>query len=185
MKKKLLVFIIIGGLILSSIAFYGKSFLGQGQKEQYEDEYSKEVSESIDSIDFEKENRVEEYVQSDGQGAVDIAVTLENMVEEYKEDELVFKIMLNTHSVNLDGIDYANLVELTTDKGVKIQEGFTWEIGQGGGHHLNGFLKIPKEYGGKDILKDSTESITLKITGLDGDQASEFTWSKEHLEKIK
>ena len=52
---------------------------------------------------------IEKYVRYDSQGNVDVGVMFKNLAQENKEN-LQFEVMLNTHSVDLEGISYADLV---------------------------------------------------------------------------
>lgn len=210
MKKFWIILILIVAILLSIIILYNKDSssnleLNQGEDQEFGNVIEDDKQESNETTEIEgpnlnsavqsdgsQENIKEEndilneagYILSDSQGAVSIAIAFENLLIEQDSENLVFSIMLNTHSVNLDEIDIASLATLENDQGLKIKDGFVWEIRSGGGHHLDGSLKISKIYNGTNIIDKSTNSITLKITGLDGNETSEFTWNKEQLDQL-
>lgn len=182
MKKKWIAVIIISGLIISSIGLYGKGFF-KVQEQDLEIKQYRSTKEGSLSLK-ENESNDEEYIPSDRQGDVDIAVSFQNLIEEH-EEELVFKVYLNTHSVDLEGIDYNDIAVLETETGLEIKDGFIWEAGQGDGHHLYKILKLPIEYNGNKLISDSTQYIKLIIAGINGEGTSEFIWNKEDLEAVK
>lgn len=189
MKKFWAILLLIGITLFLTITLYNRELsnsneFNQGEKQEFNDAMENEEQNLNDPTQFSEPNvNQENYTLSDSQGAVDIAISFENLIEDDSEN-LIFKVMLNTHSINLDALDMTKLATLESDHGLKINDGFMWEHGDGAGHHIYGFLKIPKVYNGKNIIGSSTNSITLTITGLDGDQSSEFTWDKEQLDKL-
>lgn len=138
---------------------------------------------SEENINQDEEN-IEKYVRYDSQGNVDVGVLFKNLLEK-NEKSLQFEVMLNTHSVELDGIDYASLVSLKTDKDVLISEGFKWVKTEGGGHHIFGYLEIPRVYQGTDIVDGTTKYIELEIKGLDDIESRKFKWEKDILKSFQ
>ncbi|MBS4537752.1 hypothetical protein GOQ27_04720 [Clostridium sp. D2Q-11] len=128
----------------------------------------------------QNEREKDTYIRYDSQGSIGAGILFLNLVEENKEN-LTFELMLNTHSVNLDDIDYANLVSLTTDKEIVISDGFRWEKTEGGGHHISGYLEIPRKYEGTNIIDDSTKFIEIEIRGLDNIESRKFRWEQDVL----
>lgn len=126
----------------------------------------------------------QQFIRTDSQGRVDVGVLFKNVVEDNR-DYLIFEMMLNTHSVDLEKIDYEKLVKLQNDSGLIVNEGFTWKKTEGSGHHIFGYLRVPKQYKGKDIINDSTKFIELEIKGLDDIKSRKFTWEEDVMKYLK
>lgn len=126
----------------------------------------------------------QQFIRTNNQGSVDVGVVFKNLIEDDK-DYLVFEVMLNTHSVDLDVIEFEKLVKVGNDNGLVVNEGFIWEKTEGSGHHIFGNLIIPKMYKGKSVLDESVKVIELEINGLDGIESRKFTWKKDALEYLK
>ena len=60
----------------------------------------------------------------------------------YKDNSVSFNIAMDTHSVNLDNYDLAELSELTDDKGYDYAI-VSWDS-KPGGHHRDGILTFSK-----------------------------------------
>ncbi|WP_432402473.1 hypothetical protein [Wukongibacter sp. M2B1] len=131
-------------------------------------------------------NKIDEqkFIRTNSQGRVDVGVLFTNLIED-SNDNLIFEIMLNTHSVDLDEIDYAKLAKITNDSGLIVNEGFVWEKTEGRGHHIFGYLMVPKVYKGKSIIEDTTRIIELEIKELDDVESRKFIWEEEALKYLK
>ncbi len=140
-------------------------------------------NEDQDDINQDEED-IEKYIRYDSQGSVDVGIMFKNLAEK-NEDNLQFEVMLNTHSVNLDDIDYGNLVSLVTDNGEVISDGFQWLKTEGSGHHIFGYLEIPKKYKGVDIIDSSTKYVELEIKGLDNIESRKFKWEEDMLKSFE
>lgn len=106
---------------------------------------------------------------SDG-GQVTIAATWEG-----RDKGPVFDIALNTHSVDLDGIDLAQSADLRTDKGVDVKPA-AWEAPKGG-HHRSGVLSFPTTTpDGKPLIANDTRVIQLTVRGVAGVPERVFRW---------
>ncbi|WHH59996.1 hypothetical protein [Petroclostridium sp. X23] len=126
------------------------------------------------------QNNEAKYFTSSNGGNVDIGVIFMNPIEK-DETDLVFKVMLNTHSVDLS--DYSELnkyVKLKT-KEITIEDGFVWDSDSSDGHHISGTLKIKNQYDGKPILDDKTEYIKLVFKNIAGVKEREHVYTKETL----
>ncbi len=100
--------------------------------------------------------------KSDEQGEVVVKAT---PVSLKGGEAVVFDIVLDTHSVNLD-YDLVGQSSLTDNKG-DIYQALSW-IGGRGGHHLSGKLTFPSS------AKEVT-SVTLTIKNIDNIDRV-FTW---------
>ena len=86
----------------------------------------------------------------------------------------VFDIALNTHAVDLDGFDLAQLAVLRVD-GREIQPA-GWNAPKGG-HHRSGTLSFPVTGGdGRPLITANTRSIELVIRDVAGVPERNFVW---------
>lgn len=95
-------------------------------------------------------------------GAVDVEVTPVSITP---QADIVFKLSLNTHSVDL-GYDYTQIATLTDDQGNSYKPS-RW-TGESGGHHLEGELIFPP-------LSNKPKELILKLDGIDN-ESEIFIW---------
>jgi len=126
----------------------------------------------------------EELLRSDQQGNVDVDVIFLNPLTEEKEKELVFEVMLNTHSVDLEKYDLSKISVLKTSDGIRIEDGIEWRIESGSGHHITGLLKFPLYVNNRPILSKDTDYITIIIRNLDNIPERTFQWEKDYLKGV-
>lgn len=107
---------------------------------------------------------------TDAQGAVEVAVTPLNLGA--GEDTLIFSVVMNTHSVELD-MDLAALSTLITDTGLTV-EPLSWETPDSG-HHVTGTLTFPALVEGQ-LLLDGATQLTLTIREVDVPERV-FVWA--------
>lgn len=178
MKK---IFIIVAAIILAGglyFAFDNSTGLDEVDldksaiKDKNVENENKELKEEKEE---EKKITEEDLVRRDSQGPVDVAMVLNNILET-NDEFVIFNIYLNTHSVDLEAIDYANAAVLIIDKEVEIKENFKWELKGGGGHHINGYLKLPNEYNGKKIFDKDTKYIELQLLDIGEAEKRTFKW---------
>lgn len=100
------------------------------------------------------------------------------------ENELVFKVYLNTHSVDLSGFNVDRLATFRNSEGLEIEEGFTWVSERDSSHHRSGYLKIPsKTREGASLITGKTDYIILEVKGIEVPRT--FKWDRETLEYLK
>jgi len=63
---------------------------------------------------------------------------------------------------------------------IKITEEIEWET-EGSGHHMRGYLKIPRNYEGQIIDYLESDFVGLEIKALDGIASRKFRWEKDEL----
>ena len=96
------------------------------------------------------------------------------------ENDLVFMVYINTHTVDLAGYDIEQLATFRNSEGLEISDGFTWITRRDSPHHRSGFLKLPLKPGyGPPLITKKTEYITLEIEGIEAPRT--FRWGKETL----
>jgi hypothetical protein len=88
----------------------------------------------------------------------------------------VFSVALDTHSVDLDGIDLTQTALLRIGQGEEIQPS-AWDAPKGG-HHRSGTLTFPSTTAdGSPVLSASTSSLELVIRDVGGVGARSFRWT--------
>lgn len=97
---------------------------------------------------------------------IDITVNYLSPLNKEK-DNLVFDVRVDTHSVDLSKYkDIRKYIELQTDSGITISDGFEWSLESSGGHHFSGILKIKNEIEGKRIVDSDTKSFKLVFKNI-------------------
>lgn len=114
--------------------------------------------------------------------AVTVDVTFLNPVQK-NEEELVFKVALDTHSVDLLGFKIDKLSTLRNSEGIEVKEGFVWTPESESSHHRSGYLKVPAKINGTPLISEKTEYIVLEIRGIETNR--EFKWEKDVLQAMK
>lgn len=91
-------------------------------------------------------------------------------------DTVAFKVVLDTHSVNLDAFDLAQLAVLRTSSGEEIAP-LAWDA-PAGGHHREGTLSFPATTAdGAQILQSDGRQIVLVIRDIAGVAERAFSWT--------
>ena len=87
----------------------------------------------------------------------------------------VFEVALDTHAVDLDGLDLAQLAALRVDGGREVRPS-GWDAPTGG-HHRSGRLTFPTTTAdGKPLISADTRSIELVIRDVAGVGERVFVW---------
>ncbi len=104
-------------------------------------------------------------------GPVAVAVTWEG-----PSVGLVFAVAMNTHSVDLDGYDLAQLATLHTDQGVEVLP-LSWDAPRGG-HHRSGTLVFPGTGpDGAPVLGTTSSALHLALRDVAGVPERSFQWA--------
>lgn len=115
--------------------------------------------------------------------AVSVDVTFLNPLQKNK-DELIFRVALNTHSVDLLGFKIDKLAAFKNSEGIEVREGFVWIPDSESSHHRLGYLKIPsKTKEGTPLISEKTGYIILEISGIE--MKREFKWEKDVLKLLQ
>lgn len=103
-------------------------------------------------------------------GPVTVAVTWEG-----PSAGPVFTVTMDTHSVDLDGYDLAQLAALHTDQGVEVVP-LSWDAPRGG-HHRGGTLVFPRTGpDGAPVLGATSSALHLAIRDVAGVPERSFQW---------
>lgn len=86
-----------------------------------------------------------------------------------------FQVVLDTHSVNLDAYDLAQLAVLRTDQGVEVAPS-GWDA-DAGGHHREGVLSFPSVTADESpVIGPETRMIELVVRGVAGPPERVLHW---------
>lgn len=140
----------------------------------------KESSKLQDGLELKENELSEQLFRVDTQGDVALGITFLNPQEE-DEDYLNFEIMLDTHSMDLDEYNLGEISTLFIGDEIKITEGIKWEVDTGSGHHILGYLQVPRKYKGEAIDYLEANFVELEIKELAGIASRKFKWEKSEL----
>lgn len=127
------------------------------------------------------ESKEEKYLTYSEGGNVNIGVIFMNPISK-DLDTLEFMVMLDTHSEDLARYKELNkFVELRTDNGLVVTEGFVWEAESDEGHHVSGSLKIKNSYKGKPILDSNTGYLKLVFKNIASVKEREHVYQDDTL----
>lgn len=103
--------------------------------------------------------------REDNQGVAWVTLTFLNPLKGLDDKELVFKVGMGSHSVDLDGYDFAEVLVLRDDKR-NIYKALKVEGLKGGGHHRGGQVVFPGlREDGTSILQNA-EYFEVLATGV-------------------
>ncbi len=188
MKKsiKLIIICAVGLLILYvSLKGINPSIKENEQPKTNEQEQVSDIKSNIDESSNEISNEQEEkiyeettqnsifskYITFSNEGNIDIIVDYLSP-RNGDIDNLGFDISLGTHTVDSSYKDISKYIELRTDKGVIINDGFEWELKNNDIHHINGVLTIKNNYNENEIINSETEffSLVFRDVGTSGER---------------
>jgi hypothetical protein len=112
---------------------------------------------------------------SNSQGAVVISATLLTKAS----NELVFEIVMNTHSTDLNQYDLSKIAQLYFGTTVTTLGDFTWETMNDDTHHKKGYLKWVGP------IPEDLSLIKLELQNIAEIPSRSFSWDqKEYLNQI-
>jgi hypothetical protein len=106
-------------------------------------------------------------------GAVVIKTTL--MAEKSSKDQLVFEVVMNTHSVDLTQYDLTQLASISFGVDSNNSGVFEWDPANRDSHHMMGNLVW------KGTFDKNYKNISLNLNNIDGISLRNFTWEKNKL----
>jgi hypothetical protein len=109
-------------------------------------------------------------------GAITIDVSWLRPDDVSAAEKLTFEVRMNTHSVDLEQYDMADLSRLEVSGSPSI-EALGWFNPGGGGHHRYGVLNFSaKRPDGSPVIQDETRFIEVVIQGVGGVPERRFRW---------
>ncbi|SNS08969.1 hypothetical protein SAMN05446037_10042 [Anaerovirgula multivorans] len=166
-KKKnkifpVLAIIIAGGLILTLLFPTILEILDSNSNEL---SLLSQEKQTIETQESPTKNAAKYYTTSTG-GNIEIGVFFKNPLID-NNDNLVFDIALNTHSVDLAQYkELNNFIELKTEDDVIIKDELIWKADKEDSHHMSGTLKIKNSYNGNPIYTENTEYLNLVFRNI-------------------
>jgi hypothetical protein len=87
----------------------------------------------------------------------------------------IFRVVMDTHAVDLDGYDLRQLAVLRTDRGAELRP-IGWDAPKGG-HHRSGTLSFPATAAdGSAAIDPTTRTVELVIRDVAGVPERRFEW---------
>ncbi len=120
-----------------------------------------------------------DLIRKSSAGPVDVDVVYLNPLMPEEKEKIVFKVYLNTHSVDLSGYRIERLSTFRNSRAVVVNEGFTWVPERESLHHRYGYLVLPARVNGTELISPEDEYIVLEIDGIQGKRI--FRWDLEEL----
>lgn len=109
--------------------------------------------------------------QTNTDGAVTVAVTWSGIAA-----GPVFSVVMDTHSVDLDGVDLSRQAVLRTDQGIEIAPS-AWQSPLSG-HHRRGMLTFPATTpDGRPVFSPATRRVELVIRDIAGVPERVLLWT--------
>jgi hypothetical protein len=91
------------------------------------------------------------------------------------KDQVAFKVVLDTHSIDLDKVDLKTLAVLRSESGLELKP-LSWTAPLGG-HHREGTLAFASNFAdGTPVLKDA-KTLVLVIKNVAGVEERTFRWN--------
>lgn len=106
-------------------------------------------------------------------GAVVIKTTL--LTEKSSGNQIVFEVVLNTHSGNLLQYDFAKLANINFGNTNNNTGVFEWQPSNQDSHHLQGLLTWKGE------IDKAYNAIELNLKDIDSIPSREFNWEKSKM----
>ncbi len=120
-----------------------------------------------------------DLMRKSSQGEVDVDVVYLNPLMPEEKEKIVFKVYLNTHTVDLSGYRVEKLSTFRNSRGIQVSEGFKWVPEMESGHHRYGYLVLPARINGTELVTPEDEYIELVIDGIQGRRI--FRWDLKEL----
>lgn len=121
-----------------------------------------------------------ELMRTSEAAGITVKVTFLNPLLKPEAGKLIFKVALDTHTVDLSRFDLTKLAVLRTSEGVVVNKGFTWEPESESSHHRAGLLKLDATFEGKPLITKETRYIELELKEI-GVPSRLFKWEGDAL----
>lgn len=171
MNKKIIVSILIVVIVIAFLSYQKTISSGKisTQSEKHE-----VIVKKIENTIISDLNRSDNRSQINRTDEIDFEIIFMNPVE---NDEAYwnFKMYTNTHSINLDEIAFRDKIYFIDDNGQKINSDIEFDK-TGSGHHLEHYIKLPKQVNNKDTLLKEYKNLKLVILDINGRDQLIFQW---------
>lgn len=158
----------------------GSYLLGKVPNEKIVLQPNEEITAEHSSKTASSDNTLK-YITVSQKGDIDISVKYLNPVIGSK-DVLSFEVSLETHSIELTNYkDIRKYVEIRTDVGTVVSEGFEWDLKSSEIHHISGILKIKNIIDEKPIVGQDTKSFKLIFKNIPDGSEREHLYEGEKL----
>lgn len=164
--KKIVGLILLFGI--TSLISYFAIITIVGEKPKVEKKVVEEVQTETNQVN--KGNN--EITKTDNQGEVTISVT--PLLEKSDEENYVFLVEMNTHSVDLSEFDLDNLTEISIGQNEEVGT-ITWEPSTTESHHTEGYIKVNGNWNSEFPF------LELKLNNINGIKSRTFTWLQEEI----
>jgi hypothetical protein len=114
-----------------------------------------------------------ELTKSDVNGAVAIKTTL--LVEKSNKNQVVFEVVMNTHSVDMLQYDLPKLASISFGTSINTSGTFKWEPASNDSHHMMGYLKWD------GAMDKNYQNINLDLKNIDNIPSRIFSWKKSNI----
>lgn len=172
MKEIKIISFVIALFAVGAIGFYVPNFIINGN-----DAEGKSIADQVkqnQSTSTEARPNVEgtesELTKSNSEGAVAIKTTL--LAEKSSGDQLVFEVVMNTHSVDLLQYDLSQLASISFGADINKTGTFEWLPTNKDSHHIMGNLTW------NGALDNNYKNINLEINNIDNIPSRMFIWEK-------
>jgi len=161
-------------IIVGFVGFYLTNFFLDGSKTKESSTSVKVQQSSSNKTSTEQTNAKEmesELTKINSEGAVEVKATL--VPEKSSNSQLVFEVMMNTHSVNLSQYDFTKLAAISFGTNKNISGTFKWDsTNDESSHHVMGYLVW------NGVFDNNYKAINLDLKDIDNVSSRVFTWEK-------
>jgi hypothetical protein len=168
--------LLIAVVMVGAIGFYLTDFIMNGNKAEdssIADQVKQSQSNGSDSVRANVTGTESELTKSDSEGAVAIKTTF--LTEKSSSNQLVFEVVMNTHSVDLQQYDLTQLATISFGTDTNNPGTFEWEPSSQDSHHMMGYLTW------KGALDENYKKINLDLNNIDNISSRLFSWEKSKL----
>lgn len=171
MNKKIITSVLI---VLIGIAFFNYQKTISSDSKLIQSDNHEVLVEKIEDTIISDVNKSGNRSQINNTDEIDFEIIFMNPSE---NDEVywAFKMYTNTHSVNLDEIPFADKIHFIDDTGQKIDGEIKFEK-RGSGHHLEQYIKLPKQVNDRRTILKEFKSLKLVISDIDDIDELIFEW---------
>jgi hypothetical protein len=163
-------------LAVGAMGFFLTNFIISSDKEEgssIADQVKQSQPVSTDAVRENVTGTESELTKTNSEGAVAIKTTL--LAEKSSKDQLVFEVVMNTHSVDLTQYDLTQLASISFGVDSNNSGVFEWDSANRDSHHMMGNLVW------KGTLDNNYKTISLNLNNIDGISLRNFTWEKNKL----